>query len=226
MVPVKHRCSDGFSDRLSSSFATTWNRQPSLPYSPYIKKCCDILEKQRSCKGDEVLAWQVRVQRIVEETSAIRRGSRSVDASQLYQQSLMIKGMEAELNHWETIMPKEVADTCMSFACFRLSFSCLHQPPCHAWSPSWRTYTHRPSLSLSLSLHLGTQFGTNSVAVCTGVQFLLARVFLTGATLLKLKRSRADVGAATSTVDADELRSKVPVLRKLYGLYSLNLAAG
>ncbi len=78
-------------------------------YTPYINKCCDMLEKQGSGKGDVVLSWQVRVQRIVEENSAMRRKLDASDTAQTYQHVLMIKGMEAELSQWEKIMPPDIA---------------------------------------------------------------------------------------------------------------------
>ncbi len=89
-------------------FATAWNRQPALRYTPYIKKCCDILENQESCRGDLILAWQVRLQRIVEETHTMRRNAKPTDAAQVYQHKLMLKGMEAEMDQWETAMPQTV----------------------------------------------------------------------------------------------------------------------
>ena len=57
------------------------------------------------------MAWQVRLQRIVEETHAMRRNAKPTDAAQVYQHKLMIKGMEAEMDQWETDMPQTVRST-------------------------------------------------------------------------------------------------------------------
>ncbi|KAH8886800.1 hypothetical protein GQ53DRAFT_750450 [Thozetella sp. PMI_491] len=153
------------------TFATTWNRTPTLQYSPYVRQCCDVLEKQGQGKGDLVLSWQVRVQRIIEETSATRRNTKAIDAAQAYQHALMVKGMEAELTHWQAIMPPEISST-----------------------------------------------------LCIRVHFLLARIFLTAAPLLKIpmpKRRPADGGASLSNlVLPEDLRSKIPALKELFDLYT------
>ena len=54
------------------------------------------------------MAWQVRLQRIVEETHTMRRNAKPTDAAQVYQHKLMLKGMEAEMDQWETIIPQTV----------------------------------------------------------------------------------------------------------------------
>ncbi|KAK0628183.1 hypothetical protein B0T17DRAFT_614137 [Bombardia bombarda] len=93
---------------LVSSFASTWNRTPQLQYTEYTAKCCDILERYSQTKGDVILAWQARLQRIVEEASDMRRNQRGHSQSE-YQIGLMLKGMEAQLVEWEGRLALDVA---------------------------------------------------------------------------------------------------------------------
>ena len=41
----------------------------------------------------------------------MRRNAKPTDAAQVYQHKLMIKGMEAEMDQWETAMPQTVRST-------------------------------------------------------------------------------------------------------------------
>ncbi|KAL2019598.1 hypothetical protein VTK56DRAFT_9495 [Thermocarpiscus australiensis] len=95
---------------LVTSFTTVWNRTPSLTYTEYTARCCDLLQAHSKLKGDRVLAWQVRLQRLVEETGDLRRTHRGHSQSE-YQISLMIRGMETQLTEWEARMSPEIAAT-------------------------------------------------------------------------------------------------------------------
>ncbi|KAK0737479.1 hypothetical protein B0T21DRAFT_450605 [Apiosordaria backusii] len=99
---------------LASSFASTWGRTPSLIYNAYTAHCCDMLSRHSSLKGDQILVWQVRLQRLVEETNDLRRtqrggGARSQQSE--YQINLMIRGMETQLKEWEACMSEELKNT-------------------------------------------------------------------------------------------------------------------
>ncbi|CCC07682.1 unnamed protein product [Sordaria macrospora k-hell] len=97
---------------VASNFATSWNRTPSMSFTNYTSKCCDILEKYSITKGDCILPWLVRLQRLCEETNDLRKPQRG-GISGLPQQTesqieMIIKGMEAQLNEWEAKMPSEL----------------------------------------------------------------------------------------------------------------------
>ncbi|KAJ4381986.1 hypothetical protein N0V85_008593 [Neurospora sp. IMI 360204] len=94
---------------VASNFATTWNRTPSMSFTSYTAKCCDILEKYSITKGDRILPWLVRLQRLCEETSDLRKSQRGGLPQQTESQiEMIIKGMEAQLNEWEAKMPPDL----------------------------------------------------------------------------------------------------------------------
>ncbi|OIW31326.1 hypothetical protein CONLIGDRAFT_573489 [Coniochaeta ligniaria NRRL 30616] len=93
-----------------SSFAAAWNRTPALSYTKYTAKCCAILERDSTIKGDHILAWLVRIQHILEEVNDLRKTRRSGGLDE-YQISLMLKGMESQLTEWETRMSPELSST-------------------------------------------------------------------------------------------------------------------
>ncbi|KAK3330612.1 hypothetical protein B0H66DRAFT_69338 [Apodospora peruviana] len=90
-------------------YGTTWNRTPSLQFTAYTAKCCDILEQNSQHQGDAILVWQVRLQRIVEETNDMRRNQRGHSQSES-QIDLMLRGMEAQLTEWESKLPADLLD--------------------------------------------------------------------------------------------------------------------
>lgn len=91
------------------SYGTSWARTPPLSYTPYTAKCCDVLEQHAKTQGDKILVWQVRLQRIVEETNDMRRNQRGHSQSES-QIDLMLKGMEAQLSEWETNLDPELSE--------------------------------------------------------------------------------------------------------------------
>ncbi|KAK4125275.1 hypothetical protein N657DRAFT_570671 [Parathielavia appendiculata] len=93
---------------LASAFASTWSRSPPLTYTDYTARCCDLIQHHSRLEGDHVLAWQVRLERLVEETNDLRRTQRGHSQSE-YQIGLMIRGMETELAEWETNMNPDIA---------------------------------------------------------------------------------------------------------------------
>lgn len=98
-------------------FAATWGRTPTLAYNTYTAHCCEMLSRHSPLKGDQVLVWQVRLQRLVEETNDLRRTQRGGAHSQQseYQINLMIRGMETQLKEWEACMSRELKNTRESF---------------------------------------------------------------------------------------------------------------
>lgn len=75
-----------------------------MSFTNYTAKCCDILEKYSLTKGDRILPWLVRLQRLCEETNDLRkpqRGGSGLPQQTESQIEMTIKGMEAQLNEWE-----------------------------------------------------------------------------------------------------------------------------
>ncbi|KAK3497660.1 uncharacterized protein B0T23DRAFT_89760 [Neurospora hispaniola] len=96
---------------VASNFATSWNRTPSMSFTSYTSKCCDILEKYSITKGDRILPWLVRLQQLCEETNDLRkpqRGAGGLPQATESQIEMIIKGMEAQLNEWEVKMPSDL----------------------------------------------------------------------------------------------------------------------
>ncbi|KAL1843278.1 hypothetical protein VTJ49DRAFT_2387 [Mycothermus thermophilus] len=93
---------------LTSDFASTWSRTPALTYTDYTSQCCELLQRHSSLHGDHVLAWQVRFQRLAEETNELRRTQRGLSQSE-YQVELIIRGMETQLAEWEACLDPLIA---------------------------------------------------------------------------------------------------------------------
>ncbi|KAK3901506.1 hypothetical protein C8A05DRAFT_34807 [Staphylotrichum tortipilum] len=95
---------------LASAVASTWGRPSLLTYTDYTARCSDLLQRHSPHCGDHVLAWQVRLERLVEETNDLRRTQRGRSQSE-YQIGLMIRGMETQLAEWEARIDPAVAAT-------------------------------------------------------------------------------------------------------------------
>ncbi|KAH6854889.1 hypothetical protein B0I37DRAFT_42122 [Chaetomium sp. MPI-CAGE-AT-0009] len=93
---------------LASAAASTWGRSSSLSYTEYTARCSDLLEQHSPLQGDHILAWQARLERLVEETNELRRTQRGRSQSE-YQIGLMLRGMETQLAEWEARMTPAVA---------------------------------------------------------------------------------------------------------------------
>ena len=92
---------------MEHSFSRTWGRTTPLKYTEYTARSCDILESASPLQRDQILAWQVRVQRIIEETSDL--STEQIPAQTDYQIDLMIKGMQAQLTEWQTRVAPELS---------------------------------------------------------------------------------------------------------------------
>ncbi|KAL2269076.1 hypothetical protein VTJ83DRAFT_3922 [Remersonia thermophila] len=156
---------------LASYFASTWSRTPALTFTEYTSRCCDLVQRHSPLHGDRVLAWQLRLQRLIEETSELRRTQRGHSQSE-YQTELMVRGMETQLAEWEA----------------RLD----------------------PVISAAVPIRIAVRF---------------ARVFLSGAPLLKFPsaklkpRSTPDAASSMLRADAQRLVSAIPALHDLYELF-------
>ncbi|KAK4181377.1 hypothetical protein QBC36DRAFT_366858 [Triangularia setosa] len=100
--------------RTYVAFASTWGRTPPLTYNAYLAHCCDMLSRHSTLQGDQILVWQARLQRLVEEANDLRRTQRSSgphSQQSEYQINLMIRGMETQLKEWEACMSEELKST-------------------------------------------------------------------------------------------------------------------
>lgn len=66
-----------------------------------------MIDQHAQSQGDKILAWLVRLQRIVEETNDMRQKGRGHSQSES-QIDLMLRGMEAQLVEWERRLPEEL----------------------------------------------------------------------------------------------------------------------
>ena len=96
---------------LCSSISSIWAKKTLLPFEQWTATCCDILERSRAsqdARADQSLAWLARLGNIIEETSTLtkRKGQVQHEAQHV---SLMVKGMEAQLQEWKGRMPSDVS---------------------------------------------------------------------------------------------------------------------
>lgn len=92
---------------LVSSSAQAWHRTSAMHYTDYTTKCCALLERDSSVKGDRVLAWLVRIYHLLQEAIALRK----TRGQNEYQTSPMLRGLEAQLAEWEGRMSPELSST-------------------------------------------------------------------------------------------------------------------
>ncbi|KAH6630480.1 hypothetical protein B0J18DRAFT_102601 [Chaetomium sp. MPI-SDFR-AT-0129] len=194
---------------LVTSSASAWNRTPALTYNEYTARCSDLLLHHSPLAGDHILAWQVRLERIVEETSDLRRTQRGHSQSE-YQISLMLRGMETQLSEWEARMVRE--DQAKHSGTSNITCGLGQQD-----GPGPMTGT-------------GTQGHPRGIASHTSIRLvvLYARVFLSGAPLLKLPsrklplacQQNAEAAAGTTfRADPHRLASVIPWLHQLYDFF-------
>lgn len=95
---------------VCSSFASIWQRNRTLPYQQWTAKCCDILlncTHEQTSQSDQTLVWLVRLGNIVEESCLLHRRKHQ---SPLEGQHilLIVRGMEAQLHEWQSLIPGEM----------------------------------------------------------------------------------------------------------------------
>ncbi|KAK5662817.1 hypothetical protein OQA88_6228 [Cercophora sp. LCS_1] len=93
---------------LTSHYATSWNRKPTMDYTPYTTSCVDILATHSPVQMDSLLAWKIRFQRLTEETHELRKIRRG-DIQTEYQMELILKGIASQIDEWEARMPPAVS---------------------------------------------------------------------------------------------------------------------
>ncbi|KAK0749241.1 hypothetical protein B0T18DRAFT_323294 [Schizothecium vesticola] len=92
---------------IMSHFSTAWCRSPSMQYTEWTARCTDLLLAHSLAKGDAMLAWKVRLQRLTEETHELRK-LRTSSPQTAYQIELILKGIESQLHEWETKIPAAI----------------------------------------------------------------------------------------------------------------------
>jgi hypothetical protein len=175
---------------LVSTWSEAFNKVPALSYTNYTAKCCALLERDSAVKGDQVLVWLVRIQRILEEVSQLRRTNK-VSGQNEYQIALMLKGMESQVAEWASGMSPEL-----------LSIR-KHTPNSypHPNRPACLLTTVRDVASIRLAL-------------------LFTKNFVPAAPLLKLPMPKtkraADASSSPYTPDAARLATVVPDVRAFF----------
>ena len=111
--------------------------------------------------------------------------------------------------------------------CFRLSYVCHLCFPAVPPATSSPTFLLRATTVLGIFFLSGVGILTYVGIVCIRIQFLQSRVLLAGAPLLKYGTNRGQnaSNSVPETIDAQELRAKVPLLRQLFSLYVLQTPA-
>lgn len=93
---------------LCASFSTGWPISNPLPYQQWTVRCCDVLMSvQETLEHDSVqtLVWLVRLEHIAEETLALFRRQRRWTDDDQQQATLLLKGLEAQLQEWQAQIP-------------------------------------------------------------------------------------------------------------------------
>ncbi|KAI1427452.1 hypothetical protein F5Y12DRAFT_173253 [Xylaria sp. FL1777] len=96
-----------------SSFSTTWNRNSTLPYSPQLLRCAELLDQHSKLEQDHHLTWLVRIQCILEGFIQARRnydrGPRDYQSEM--QRDLIYAGLEAQFRDLRERIPEKYAST-------------------------------------------------------------------------------------------------------------------
>ncbi|KAK0656786.1 hypothetical protein B0T16DRAFT_319036 [Cercophora newfieldiana] len=97
---------------IVSHQSVSWARSRSMQYTEFTSKAIELFQRHSTLAADGALAWKARLQRLVEETNDLRRTKKNPNLSAAqaeYQTSLVLRGIESQLNEWESQIPPSVS---------------------------------------------------------------------------------------------------------------------
>ncbi|KAI1648299.1 uncharacterized protein F4817DRAFT_334541 [Daldinia loculata] len=92
---------------LNSVYAWGWSKSCTLRYTPWMAKCCDMLEQYSDLEQDHILVWLVRLQYVLNEFAELHRSYKKHDASNQsdHHKQLIRAGLEMQLRDFQARIP-------------------------------------------------------------------------------------------------------------------------
>ncbi|KAI8957560.1 hypothetical protein F5Y11DRAFT_339244 [Daldinia sp. FL1419] len=91
----------------SSIYAWAWSKSYTLRYTPWMAKCCDMLEQHSDLEQDHILVWLVRLQYVLNEFEELHRSYKKKDANNQsdHHRQLIRAGLEMQLRDFQSRIP-------------------------------------------------------------------------------------------------------------------------
>ncbi|KAI0883676.1 uncharacterized protein GGS22DRAFT_165772 [Annulohypoxylon maeteangense] len=89
----------------------TWSKPYSLKYTPWMAKCCELLEQHSGLQQDHVLIWIVRLQHILIEFEELNRSYKkpSISEENENQRTFIRIGLETQLRDFQSRIPGHIS---------------------------------------------------------------------------------------------------------------------
>ncbi|KAF3063529.1 hypothetical protein GL218_02405 [Daldinia childiae] len=91
----------------NSVYAWAWSKSSTLKYTPWMAKCCDMLEQYSDLEQDHILVWLVRLQYVLNEFEELHRSYKKHDTSNQsdHHKQLIRVGLEMQLRDFQARIP-------------------------------------------------------------------------------------------------------------------------
>ncbi|KAI1803865.1 hypothetical protein F4811DRAFT_562173 [Daldinia bambusicola] len=95
----------------SSIYAWAWTKSYAIRYTPWMAKCCNMLEQHSDIEQDHILVWLVRLQYVLNEFEELHRSYKKHDASNQsnHHKQLIQAGLEMQLRDFQTRIPSHLS---------------------------------------------------------------------------------------------------------------------
>ncbi|KAI1466549.1 uncharacterized protein F4812DRAFT_83238 [Daldinia caldariorum] len=95
----------------SSIYAWSWTKSYTMRYTPWMAKCCNMLEQYSDLEQDHILVWLVRLQHVLNEFEELRRIHKNHHASNQsnHHKQLIQAGLEAQLRDFQARIPSHLS---------------------------------------------------------------------------------------------------------------------
>ncbi|KAI1449020.1 hypothetical protein F5Y02DRAFT_429722, partial [Annulohypoxylon stygium] len=97
----------------SSLASWIWSKPYSIKYTPWMEKCCDLLEENSGLQQDHILIWLIRLQHIMNEFEELNRSYKKPSASSQteHQRTFVRIGIETQLRDFQSRIPSHLSTT-------------------------------------------------------------------------------------------------------------------
>ncbi|OTB11061.1 hypothetical protein K445DRAFT_322407, partial [Daldinia sp. EC12] len=95
----------------NSIYAWAWSRAVTLKYTPWMAKCCNMLEQYSDLEQDHILVWLVRLQYVLNEFEELHRSYKKheVGNQNNHHKQLIRTGLEMQLRDFQTRIPNHLS---------------------------------------------------------------------------------------------------------------------
>ncbi|KAI1140797.1 hypothetical protein F5Y05DRAFT_402882 [Hypoxylon sp. FL0543] len=115
-----------------------WSKPYILRYTPWMAKCCDMLEQYSDLEQDHILAWLVRLQYILNEYEELHRSYKKPDTGSPneHQRKFVQLGLETQLRDFQSKISGHISTTpCILMASLAADAYILAAPVMQTFRP-------------------------------------------------------------------------------------------